>query len=536
MRILAFVAALVLAPAFAGCLDDRGRGDDDGASGARDVLSPATHGLRPAEETWVESSVDGKRIHNAVYRPDTPDAVPVFINFSPYWGDTAMALGDAFSRYLVEEYVPRGYAVVLSAIRGTGHSEGCFQIGGDLELQDTYDVVDYFSRQPWANGNVAAGGKSYDSTTQNGMIAKVPHDALKGIFHVSGITDMYRYNYYAGVPYASGPIFNTYYYFQGTNEYNLPVPLVGSPTGGAPGEEGPESLARLLDDVACTELPEMQVSGVGSGVTGLKDGYWQERDWTTSIAASPWNGSIFFVHGFQDWNVKPDHMVPWLANLPPAVKAQTLGWLHQWQQDNTGHVYPMRTDWNQTMLRWLDHTLKGKDTGMADLWGFEVQALGEDGKQEWRRTATWPPTSEHVLDQTELDFPSETHLTGGAWAEVTATVADPEAILSLRLEKQDGTWVSEGVLRAMYRNGLDSPAIVPPGEPTTFRVDFFPFDLHLQAGESLRLVAGEATQYTVTTPAQLATVAYGGITLHLPYAADATLLDPQPEPMDCFTC
>jgi predicted acyl esterase len=229
-------------------------------------------------------------------------------------------------------------------------------------------------------------------------------------------------------------------------------------------------------------------------------------------------------------------MVPWLTNLPDSVKAHTLGWLHQWEQDNTGHVYPMRTDWNETMLRWMDHILKGKDTGMDQLWGFEVQAIGPDGEQVWRRTATWPPESEYVLDRTELRFDTETHLTGGAWAEVVATANDPESILSLRLEKSDGTWVSEGVLRAMYRNGLESPAVVAPGEQTTFRVDLYPFDLHLMPGEGLRLVEGEMPTYTVATEPQLATVTYTGITLHLPYAADARLVVPQPTPMECFTC
>ena len=33
----------------------------------------------------------------------------------------------------------------------------------------------------------------------------------------------------------------------------------------------------------------------------------------------------------------------------------------------------MRTDWNETMLRWLDAILKGKDTGMDQLYGFDVQ-------------------------------------------------------------------------------------------------------------------------------------------------------------------
>jgi predicted acyl esterase len=543
------LAVLLLGAVLSGCLGSGKKADEGPAPlPPADALSQPVYTIKDPEELWVTAS-DGKRINSAVYRPATDEKVPVFVNFSPYWGDTAMAKGDAFSQYMIEEYVPRGYAVVLSAVRGTGHSEGCFQLGGDREALDLKEVVDALAAQPWSTGAVAAGGKSYDSTSQNGMVAKFPSQHLKGIFHVSGITDMYRYNYYGGVPYDSGPIFNTYYYEQGIHEYGPgPLPVVGSvpfvggspPDAGDPSNEGPESLARLVDDVACTELPKEQASGAGSGATGQKDAYWQERDWTRAIAQSSWNGSIFFVHGFQDWNVKPDNMVPWLSNLPPQVKAHTLGWLHQWQQDGTGHVYPMRADWNETMLRWLDSVLKGKDTGMDRLWGFELQAMGDDGHQEWRRVRDWPPAAEVVTDLQgpggEVPMANETHLTGLAWAEVSAAVTDPQAVLSLRLEKADGTFVSEGVLRALYRNGLDDPSVVSPGEQTLFRVDFYPFDLELKPGDSLRLVAGATPHQTVTTPAELQSVEYRGVTLHLPYAPDARLLDVQPAPMRCFTC
>jgi X-Pro dipeptidyl-peptidase len=539
---LLLLAALLLGAAVSGCLGNGKREAAPAPLPSADRLSQPRFTIKDPEELWVAAS-DGKRMDVAVYRPATEEKVPVFVNFSPYWGDSAMAKGDAFSQYMVEEYVPRGFAVALAAVRGTGHSEGCFQLGGDRELQDLQEVVDALAAQPWSTGAVAAGGKSYDSTSQNGMVAKFPSQHLKGIFHVSGITDMYRYNYYGGVPYETGPIFNTYYYGQGIHEYGLPVPLVGGspPDAGDPSNEGPDSLARLVDDVACTELPKEQASGAGSGASGQKDAYWQERDWTRSIAQSQWNGSIFFVHGFQDWNVKPDNMVPWLSNLPPQVKAHTLGWLHQWQQDGTGHVYPMRTDWNETLLRWLDYTLKGKDTGMDSLWGFELQAMGEEGHQVWRRVRDWPPAAEVLAEipaggQADVRMANETHLTGPAWAEVAATVTDPQAVLSLRLEKSDGTFVSEGVLRALYRNGLDSPSVVSPGEQTLFRVDLYPFDLEMKPGESLRLVSGATPTQTVATPAELAAVDYRGATLHLPYAPDAKVLDAQPVQMRCFTC
>src|ERR1051326_6905070 len=206
------VAALLMAGLLAGCAASKAPSTATQPPAQAGVLSPKQFAIKAPELVMLPSSVDGKHLENAIYRPDTPEKVPVYINFSPYWGDTTMKEGDAFSQYMIHEYVPRGYAVVLSSVRGTGHSEGCFQIGGDLELKDAYDVVDYFSKQPWSNGNLGAGAKSYDATTQNGMIAKFPHPALKTIFHVSGITDMYRYNGKDGVTYANGPEFTPRYY------------------------------------------------------------------------------------------------------------------------------------------------------------------------------------------------------------------------------------------------------------------------------------------------------------------------------------
>ncbi len=555
MRRALLLAGLMLTAGLAGCLgdDETGRTGDQ-ADPAAGELSPKVHDILPVEERWIASSQDGKQIHNAVYRPDTDEPVPVFINFSPYWGDTAEEGGDGFAQYLIEEYVPRGYAVVLSAIRGTGHSEGCFQIAGDLELQDLHDTIDHFANVEWSNGNIVAGGKSYDSTPQNGMIAKVPHEALKGLFHVSGISDMYRYNYRGGVPYTHGPIFNTYYYGQTWHEYGLPLPLGGG-AGGESGldDESPESLARVIDDAACAELPEMQAHGAGSGAAGAKTDYWIERDWNRYIGQSDWNGSIFFVHGLQDWNVKPDHILPWLENLPEQV--QVKGWLHQ-NTENLGHVYPMRADWNQTMLAWLDHTLKGKDVPVD--WGYEVE--GTDGL--WRHQDSFPAVprgqaTPHALSDPEVTTVNQTRTlltfevataegtalrySGAPVLNVTATSTNEDPVITAILydEAPNGTrtWMNEGVLRGLYRDGLEQPEPVPQGEPVTYQLELFPQDDVLEPGHRWILVLGKDPRYTVTSPDQLEGVMYATeATLELPMAPVDTVLAEQPDPVPCFAC
>jgi X-Pro dipeptidyl-peptidase len=548
--------ALVAAVALAGCLGTAG---DDAAEPAEANATDADlpderYEVQPVEVEHLETS-DGEAVENAIYRPDTDEPVPVFINFSPYWGDTADERGDPFAQYMIEEYVPRGYAVVLSSIRGTGHSEGCFQIGSDREVADLKETVERFADADWSNGNVIAGGKSYDSTPQNGLVAKDPPEGLVGLFHVSGITDMYRYTYRQGVPYGHGPIFNTYYYGQSVHEYGV----AGSPSGSATYEdEDADSLARAVDDAACTELPEMQASGVGSGVHGLKTDYWTERDWNRHVADSDWNGSIFFVHGLQDWNVKPDHILPWLERLPDQVDVK--GWLHQDTEDGTGHVYPMREDWNATMLRWLEHAGRGADTGVD--WTVEVAS--DDGV--WREHETWPPEEgedrevlvneltayaseegnvevEGPLGVDDHDLERPLRYAGQPTVDVEVEVQgnpDPVFTVVLYEEDEDGerTWVNEGVLRGVYRNGLTQPDPFPQGEHVEIEIPLYPQDDVLEPGHEWIAVFGDQPRHAQPTAAQLQGITYTdhGGAVHLPLAPMDAELDIQPEPTNCFAC
>jgi putative CocE/NonD family hydrolase len=522
------VLALLLVLALAGCatppdpVEPRKSFDPS-------VLSKAEYGILPAEEVWVQAS-DGVQLNNVLFRPDTDQSVPVFINFSPYWGDTAMQGGDAFAKYMVEEYVPRGYAVVLSAVRGTGHSAGCFQIGGDVEVRDAYEVIDHFAKQSWSNGHVAAGGKSYDSTTQNGVVAKMPHPALKGIFHVSGITDMYRYNAKDGVVYHNGLQFTPRYYAtQAFDEY-----LGITNSAGSPRDESPASLLRLLDDLACPEFARHLASGQGTAGHGMRDAYWQERNWISHLPESTWNGSVFFVHGLQDWNVKPDHINPWVDILQEKG-IPVLGWLHQ-DTENLGHVYPMRSDWNQTMLRWLDGTLKGIDVHLEGLWGYEVQ--GSD--DVWRRSATWPPNVEWRLLSSE-PAPAKTRIAGVPYALVTVVPSQSDQIARLAL--YDGSkWVGEAARRIALSDDLMSVRPITPGQPVTLNLTFFPLDHELEAGATFIVELG-APPMGVNTPPdffyrpdQVSGVEYRDVQVFLPVASLDGEVRPQPKPIRCFAC
>lgn len=502
-----------------------------------DRLSQPVHDILPVEEVWVTTSdALGTRIHNAVYRPDTDGPTPVWINFSPYWGDSATAKGDPFGQYMVENFVPRGYTVVLSAIRGTGHSEGCFEVSSDRELQDLQEVVDFFAEQPWSNGNVGIGGKSYDSTPQNGMIAKFPSENLKTVFHVSGITDWYRYQFHEGVlARADGGAFSAYYAaLEGTLEYQ----------DADPQSEDAESLARLVGDAACPEMAEHVAEPGSTTLHGTKTPYWVERDWTRFIGDTTWDGSIFFYHGLQDWNVQPDHILPWLDALPDHIDTKV--WLHQDEQNGFGgggHSYPMRADWNLTMLRYMDQELKGIDTGFWDLPAYEVE--GSDGL--WRGDDHWPlqgaPAALPVEDDGTVIAAGDTALRyGGApTITVTATPLTPDPVFSAILydEGPDGEreWRNEAVLRLTHRESLETPRPVIPGQPVTFTATFYPQDDVLEPGHKWAIEFQEAPSHSVPLPGHLEGLTVESATMNLVLkGATLDVLPQQPVPGPCHTC
>lgn len=535
--------------ALAGCAQ---KGNDAAEEGATNTpfdaasLSPAIYSILPAEEVWVQASGDltsgeaGLRLHNAVFRPDTDEPVPVFINFSPYWADSAMQGGDAFGQYMIAEYVPRGYAVVLSAIRGTGHSEGCFEVASDRESLDVHEVIAHFASEAWSNGNVAAGGKSYDSTSQNGMIAKFPHPALKGLFHVSGITDMYSYTFAKGTPARvdSAAFTTTYGIGESLAEYGA-----GAAGAGSTDDDGPESLARLAGE-ACVDTPEGAGNALVSTLAGAKTPYWVERDWTRDIAASEWDGSIFFVHGLQDWNVQPSHIQPWIDEVQKNGKIEVLGWLHQWAaqdafecQPGNGHVYPMRTDWNQTMLRWMDGILKGKPV-LDGFWGYEIQ----DTECRWRRDTQWPPAASATVEAADAaTLPlgdGAVRVSGVVRIEVEATATNPDPVITAVLYDEAAgmrTWVGEAVLRAVYRDSLEQPAPVTPGQAITYHLETYPLDHVVEAGHKLIVDFGATPEKSVALPTQTLGVVYGTGTFEVPIG-DLDLIEPQPIWSKCFAC
>ncbi len=404
MRVALLVVALIL---FSGCSSvDRQEPDDPG-----DVVAPLTsaplssylrnvsklvEGVATLTENYRTPISEVMQLDTWVIRPDTEEDVPLVLEVTPYYGGgEPSGLGR-----VAAELVGRGYAVGVSSVRGTGQSGGCFTQGGPSEALDTAAVIEHLAAQHWSNGNVGLMGVSYPGTTPQDVWVEAP-PALKTIVPISGISDMYKYNFVNGVPInIQGFGFNTYYWvLEGPTPATLGL-------DDDPSDTNPQHVATAAAGEACPEQADVQQGGVTSTVDGNKDAYWQVRDFHAELRASwdknPDRASVFYAHGLQDWNVKPHMMEDWLDAVQESgvpYKIWLGQWAHAWPassnpanqceyNNDTERGGSCRADWwSEAMVAWFDQFLKEVDTDILEAPAVQIQ--DDDGV--WHHERSFPP-------------------------------------------------------------------------------------------------------------------------------------------------
>ncbi len=563
---LAALATLVL---LAGCIGFTDGEPEPTAADPEDgietqALSKPVHALDEIREAWVPTHGDTS-LHAAEYHPNGTSSHdgerPVVIVLSPYWGNLAPeAQAGTEDDYFVELFVERGYTLVHASVRGTGYSEGCYQLGGPDEVEDAKHLVEHYHDADWSNGNVALIGASYPGTTPWQAAIQDP-DGLATIVPVAGITDMYRYMFKDGAAYTHGPLFPTY--------YTAATGWVQQPFNA----EGPEHVLPLTESV-CPDVADNMAKGYETWIQGDHDAFWDDRDYEAHLDSV--DVPVFLVHGLQDWNVNPDNGVPLFDDLPAPKKA----WLGQW-----AHAYPHATgsedtnrpDWNATLVAWMDQWLKGKATGVLD----EDPVLYQDSHHRWHAGDTWPPRTRHpnalyaTGDGTLTDtvpredaqatmgpFPAgaapnrpeavetltssqRVTFTSEPLEENTTIVGEPTLHVNVSLDQPDGhlvahlyaasedqrDWLGLSLLNLAHRDSREASTSMEPGVPEHVELTFFPLAAHLKTGQRLELELqpedGEWIHPSPYTPTY---------TFHLDEDAPASLLletleDPAPVPV-----
>ncbi len=553
---------LFLSAIFAGCVSEDPANPDQALDAGtmlppgyvppEGVLSEDIYDILPDVTAYVDA-FDGILLHTRIHLPDGEGPWPTILQLSPYHLHSPDISATGYTTpdeggTLVERYVPKGYAVVIADVRGTGNSEGCLEMMGTKERQDAHDLVEWIAQQSWSDGKVGMQGVSYVGTTPHEALVMAP-EHLVTVVTIAGVTNQWRNTFMNGVPYAHRhyPItYNLWGAQPATDVENGPAWAEKTATGGC-GQE--EAIAAMSP---------------GTYEKGLYDAYWDDRNQTRFVEqANQGNASILYSQGFVDRAVNPSEAIGWFNELTIPKK----GLFHQ-----AGHRYAPRADYFDMELAWFDHWLKGMDTGIMDTPTVEVQL--NDGRI--RTGENWPPVghafellrfhlttdalvpdapaegsesyladpemgradvlgatrssegrllyvSEPFVNETILSGPARMHLVGSSEATNTYWLFD------IYDRAPDGTnvWLAEGWMNAHLHEAWDRSTPLVPGEKTTFEFRFEPREYVLSEGHRLvlELDGREPNVLPFDQPRHTNTIHYGasGTYLELPVLVDPEL-------------
>lgn len=327
-------------------------------------------------ETEFDSDGDGRkdRMHVDVTRPEQTDTenlkVPVIYETSPYYAGTGSNSPEVFwnprhelnvaparhqapkpiphqegmqqiSDTHVNDWVPRGFAVVHSCSPGTGRSQGCPTVGGPNESLAPKAVIDWLNGRAhgyttpdgsekvtatWCTGKVGMTGTSYNGTLPLAA-ATTGVDGLEAIIPVAPNTSYYHYYRSHGLVRHPGGYMG--------EDIDVLYDFIAS---------GPTATRAYCD----REYRELQMIRFQDRVTGDYNDFWASRDYLNQLGSM--KAAMLMAHAFNDWNVMPEHSV----RIYEAVKAKGLPHQVYFHQGGHGGPPPLKQ-----MNRWFTRYVYG---------------------------------------------------------------------------------------------------------------------------------------------------------------------------------
>jgi X-Pro dipeptidyl-peptidase len=303
--------------------------------------------------------------------------VPVIMDASPYYttlcrGNDSQCKQDLDGDGLLDKwplfydnyFVPRGYAIILLDMVGTGSSTGCPTTNANQDNLSAKQAIN------WLNGRAVARNAAGTAVTANwhnghtGMIGKSYDGSLAMATAVTGVKGL-----------------TTIVPIGGPSEYYDYVRSNGVVTRG---NDYPSYLANVVTNpdrrAYCKPVRDALAAADGDE-HGDYTAFWNERSYVKKVGKV--TASVFLVHGINDDNVRADHMSKFWYALAEHDVTRKL-WITQ-----TGHVDPFdfrRAEWVDTLHRWFDFWLHQVPNGIMDEPRVDVERAAD----VWETYADWP--------------------------------------------------------------------------------------------------------------------------------------------------
>ena len=463
-------------------------------------------------------------MHVAIWMPDVPNGtkVPVIATVHPYYDFGGEgAVGDdsnpntvpdlGVGAWILEQFVPYGFALAQISTFGTGKSTHCQDVKGLGEQIGIQAAVHWLGEQDWSNGNVGLMGKSYAGTT-NWEAAQNPSEHLKTIVPISGSIGVQQMFYRNGSSESRAMLYDVLY-------------------EGATTDPTEDDMRMCSDDIIGPISPFTTWVGAGMGGDQWND-YWDERYHLQDVLDN-YEGSVYLVWGLQDWNVDPYHAFPTYRMLNDAgihTRAIIGQWAHNYpdQPDRHGSLssgygaeaFPnmSRMDWAIELYNWFNYYLK--DIGPEPTAIVQIQT--NDG--HWHAEDTWP-SEDMAWEIITLDSVDST----GGWVSATATstftiapfeedihisglptlhlaVQSPMIpcnggqVFATMYDDESGLRLGHATMDLRYRDGGYGANAVLPGQSYLMLMEFNPMDVVLPAGHAIRVDLTESGEDYLPSP------------------------------------
>ncbi|QEX20390.1 hydrolase [Hypericibacter adhaerens] len=406
--------------------------------------------VRHIETMWIPMS-DGTRLAARVWMPEEAERqkLPAILEYIPYRRrDGTRDWDDLSHPYLAAH----GYVCVRLDIRGTGDSEGVIRDEYlKQEQDDAVDAIAWLAQQPWCNGNVGMMGISWGGFNSLQVAARRP-PALKAIITYCSTDDRYADDmHYMGGAHITGNLEwgSTFFSIMGRS----PDPLIVG-----------EGWRRMW-----LERLEAMTPVFGTWLTHQRrDEYWKHGSVGEDIGRI--QCPVMAVGGWADGYTNT------VFRLLKTLKVPAQGIVGPWGH-KYGHVGVPgpAIGYLTESLRWWDHWLKGKDTGIMQepmLRAYVQDSVAPASHYEtrpgrWVSEPSWP--SANIVPQTlhlnDAGLRQNGTLGAAAGKPAPLAIASPQTTGSA-----GGEWCPYGLgglgpELPLDQRGDDANSLVFDGEP-----------------------------------------------------------------------
>jgi uncharacterized protein len=348
---------------------------------------------------------DGKKMATDIYVPGhngvaVKEKFPVLLQRTPYDKTAVQKQAEYFTQH--------GYAVAVQDLRGRYKSEGTFSKVQPADATDGFDTIEWIAKQPWSNGSVGTWGTSFAAHTQAGAAILHPPALKTAVINMGGMSNAWDH----GVR------------FRGTYEMGRQLTWAwGQLAADAP---NPSVKKLLLEQEKVQTWYDVQPMRRGLNPLSVDPQYegWYMDFFEHADYDAFWKDPMmnWSEHYKETADIPMIHISGWydiflagafnnFVGLSKIKKAPQRIMIGPWTHGGNSREYAgdasfgpdaairdFSTDWH---LRWFDHFLKGKATGVEKDAPVRLFVMGSgDGHKDkdgrifhggfWINANEWP--------------------------------------------------------------------------------------------------------------------------------------------------